>query len=60
MTQRSQTETTPKLIKIIYRDGTRFLFERKAKSNRDGLFSLHQLADDEIMIAPDFIYRWIP
>lgn len=41
-------------------DGTPYRFDRKAEQDKDGLVSLSQLSDDEIVIAPGFIYVRMP
>jgi hypothetical protein len=55
-----ETKPTPKPKEFIFHDGTYFQFCREAKADRDGSYPLEQLDDDEIIISPGLIYRWMP
>lgn len=41
-------------------DGTKYQFMREAVKDEEGAVCLSQLALDEIVIHPGFIYRWLP
>lgn len=61
----TKSETTPRyamqpLPIYISKDGIRYEFIRVAEQDKDGCVALSQLTPDEIVIAPGFIYRWLP
>lgn len=37
-------------------NGVRYRFDREAQQDKDGTVPLSQLSDDEIVIAPGYIY----
>jgi hypothetical protein len=54
----SDTKTTPDK-NYVTREGVHYKFVREATQDKDGLVPLSQLADDEIVIGPGFVYRRI-
>ncbi len=55
------TDTKPQTTKAppTYqsKDGTNYIYVRVAMTAKNGMVNLAQLADDEIVISPGWVYR---
>lgn len=52
-----KTQTTPPPPTYQSKDGTNYIYVRVAMKDKKGAVPLAQLADDEIVISPGWVYR---
>jgi len=56
MAMKTDTTEPPEYLNYPAR-GERYRYDRKATEDRGGAVALSQLADDEVVVWPGFIYR---